>query len=325
MNKAERWSAVRCREHGGPKGNRDALDRAKLQLGPLNCEHNEQLLSLCPCNSCVETSIAKIATEFNVRNLLVEGAPRRKTVADNINRALDAVRTLSDALVALDDYSRGILVELDELERTRPVVNLYRNASAGCLPTADTVSAPASDGEWVQKLDALARYLNWRVSRFSNPEKGGGSSDKGGKTNLIREMYGPPAHYLVWNCWVVFENCRPGEPTASEANPFLSFVNAVHEFATGNTEENSTLQNWIKKLARPLRHHDLLLKQLGPLESELEELKLEDPNPDRLARILALETELPSLRRKVVDAFLELSHRSVATKSRKSTAAKNSE
>jgi hypothetical protein len=47
-----------------------------------------------------------LATEFNARNLLIEGAPRRKTVVDNLRRVSDAATELAAALSALDDYSR---------------------------------------------------------------------------------------------------------------------------------------------------------------------------------------------------------------------------
>ena len=85
------------------------------------------------------------------------------------------------------------------------------------------------------------------------------------------------------------------------------------------TEENSTLLNWIKKLARPLRHHDVLLQRLGPLEVELDDLKLDPPTPERDAQIEQLEGKLPALRQEVVDAFLELGHKNFRQRAKQST------
>jgi hypothetical protein len=73
--------------------------------------------------------------------------------------------------------------------------------------------------------------------------------------------------------------------------------------------------NWIKKLARLLRHHDKLLQKLGPLEVELDDLKLDPQTPERDARIAQLEAQLPDLREEVVDALLATNHRNVRTKS----------
>jgi hypothetical protein len=135
----------------------------------------------------------------------------------------------------------------------------------------------------------------------------------------LKERFGPPAWYIVRHGWIFFENCRPGEATGSENGPFLRFVNHVYEYATGETEENSTLLNWIKKLARRLRHHDVLLQRLGPLEVELDDLKLDPPTPERDARIAQLEAELPALRQEVVDAFMALGHRNFRQRAKQST------
>jgi hypothetical protein len=83
-------------------------------------------------------------------------------------------------------------------------------------------------------------------------------------------------------------------------------VNDIHEFATGEIEENSTLLNWIKRLARSQRYHDELLQRLGTLEGELEDLKCDPPSAENEARISQLEAEIPALRQKVVDAFIAL-------------------
>ena len=112
-----------------------------------------------------------------------------------------------------------------------------------------------------------------------------------------------------------FSAAAAAEATASETGPFPQFVNCVYEYATGEIEENSTLLNWIKKLARLLRHHDKLLQKLGPLEVELDELKLDPQTPEGDARIAQLEAQLPALREEVVNALVATNHRNFGPKS----------
>ena len=234
----------------------------------------------------MEQNIKGIATEFNARNLVLAGAPRRKTVVENLKRARDAARSFADALIALDDYSRELLLMQSKyLEHDDPTTRMYKIAQGMDLPKSETKNAAASDGVWVERLRALEQYVDGRLAQFTGWDEEDVHVDLGGNTNLLKEQFGPPAWFMVRQCWYFFENCRPGEGSASETGPFLQFVNAVHEYATGEIKENSSLLNWAKKLARLLRHHDNLLQKLGPLEVELDDLKLDPQTPKRDARI----------------------------------------
>lgn len=303
MNEQGRWSRIKHRG-STPKGDRDALERAKKVLGLVGAEHKDHLLYLCPCSRCVEENIVDIATKFNARTLLMEGAPRKKTVAKNLRRVSEAASSLADALVGLDNYSREYLGVLDDLDRIRPMVNAYEAAAASTLPKPETEQEPASDGRFVETLVALERYVSLRLEWLTGCDASEAAVDKGGNTNLLKEELGPQAWYIIRRCWIVFENCRPGEATSSETGAFAAFVNAVYEYATGETEENSTLLNWTKKLAKLLRRHDVLLQKLGSHEVELEDLKGGPSTAEREARIAELDAEIPNIRRQVVDAFL---------------------
>ena len=269
MNEQGRWSRFEHRGRSDPKGNRDALVRAKEVLGPLGSEHQDHLLYLCPCDRCVEGNIVDIATQINARMHLMEGAPRKKTVAKNLRRVSEAASNLAEALVGLDDYSREYLTVLDAPDRIGPIVNAYDAAAAGTLPRPETEQEPASDGRFVETILGLERYVTMRLEWLTGCDESE-AADKGGNTNLLKEGLSPQGWYIVRRCWIVFENCRPGEATSSETGAFAAFVNAVYEYATGETEENSTLLNWTKKLAKPLRRHDVLLQKLGSHELELE-------------------------------------------------------
>ena len=317
MDEPERWSRFKYQGRNEPKGSPDALRRAKLALGPLTLEHEPRLQVLCPCENCVERNIRDVAAEFNARRLVIEGAPRKKTVADNMRRVRDGARFFAETLVALDDYSRDrLLIPCKFLEYDDPILRPYKAAQGMDLPKPETAEMPASDGPLVERLRALAEYVDWRLEEFTGwDEEEGVSFDRGGNTNLMKERFGPPTWHIVKDCWYFFENCRPGEATASETGPFLQFVNSVYEYATGEIEENSTLLNWIKKLARLLRHHDKLLQKLGPLEVELDELKLDPQTPERDAHIARLKAQLPALREEVVNALVATNHRSFGPKS----------
>ena len=317
MDEPERWSRFKYQGRNEPKGSPDALRRAKLALGPLTLEHEPRLQVLCPCENCVERNIRDVAAEFNARRLVIEGAPRKKTVADNMRRVRDGARFFAETLVALDDYSRDrLLIPCKFLEYDDPILRPYKAAQGMDLPKPETAEMPASDGPLVERLRALAEYVDWRLEEFTGwDEEEGVSFDRGGNTNLMKERFGPPTWHIVKDCWYFFENCRPGEATASETGPFLQFVNSVYEYATGEIEENSTLLNWIKKLARLLRHHDKLLQKLGPLEVELDELKLDPQTPERDAHIARLEAQLPALRKEVVDALVATNYRNIGPKS----------
>lgn len=184
------------------------------------------------------------------------------------------------------------------------------------MSVLQTAKTPACDGLLVERLRALAEYVDRRLEEFTGwDEEETASFDRGGNTNLMKERFGPPAWHIVKGCWYFFENCRPGKATASETGLFLQFVNCVYEYATGEIEENSTLLNWIKKLARLLRHHDKLLQKLAPLEVELDELKLDPQTPERDAHIARLEAQLPALRKEVVVALVATNHRNLGPKS----------
>lgn len=248
---------------------------------------------------------------------MIEGAPRKKTVADNLGRLREGARVIVAALVGLDDYSRHhLLIPSKFLEYDGSKTRLYKAAQGMDLPKPETEQAPASDGAMVERMRALEVYADLRLAEFVgwDEEDANAPIDRGGNTNLAKERFGPPTWYMVVRCWYFFENCRPGEATASDGGPFLNFVNCVYEYATGEIEENSSLLTWIKRLARLLRQHDNLLQKLGPLEVELDDLKSDPQSPERDARVAQLEAQLPALREEVCDALMATNFRNFTSK-----------
>jgi hypothetical protein len=291
-----------------PVGSSEVLAKAKAELAPFTCKHEPKLQVLCRCEKCVEESIRKLATWFNRRRRLNATAPRSKDVVKNLGRVALAASELAEALSSLDDYSRRILRAptkyLDHDED--PGVSLFKESGGVDLPTPETQESAASDGTTVQRLLALGKYVSHRLYYFEQSRGPESLVDKGGNTNLFKERHGPPAWMLVRVAWSIFENCKSGEATGTDGGRFHRFVNHTYEFATGETEENSTLLNLTKRFARRLRHHDQLLQKLGMQEGELEDLKFEPPSAENEARTLQLEKEIPALREEVVDAFIKL-------------------
>jgi hypothetical protein len=302
MSELESWSAIKL-ARSAPKGSLEALESAKKVLAPFELDHRDDLLHLCTCEKCIEKFIVDIATRFNAFKLRIESAPRKKIVIENLERVAEAARNLAYALGDLDDYSREYLVVLDEIDEVY-FWRAYDAAAASKLPKPATEEEAASDGTFVETLLALDSYVSRRLRHLVGGTESGAAVDKGGNTNVLKHKFGPPAAYLVHWCWAAFENCKPGQATASENGPFVTFVNLVHEYATGNIEENQTLLNWIKKLIKLLRKHYLLLRKFSHLEDDLEALKAEPTTEESVARIVELEAEVERVKHETVEALL---------------------
>jgi len=288
----ENWSGIKLIGCSAPMGDRAALDDAKRELAPFQPEHRDGLLHLCPCESCAEKFIVDIAVKFNTRKLLIESAPRLATMQHSFERVWKAARNLADELEGMDDYSRDYLINLDDFDRLY-FGRLYQASAASKLPSPETDEHEASDGVFVETLLSLANYVSARSKHLAeNCHVSAPIVDKGGDTNVIKQRFGSAGSYLVGWCWSAFENFQPETATATDNGPFVRFVNAVYSYATGEIEENSTLLNWIKKLAKPHRQYYRCLRHYGRLESELEDLQADAATVASGARIIELKNEM---------------------------------
>jgi hypothetical protein len=297
LNAPKRWSRFNYRGRNGPKGTPDALERAKAAIGPFKSGHNPGTdTQFCSCENCMEKNINLVAAAFNTRKLILEGAPRKKAVVQNLARVREAARTLADLLIALDDYSRDdLLTPFQPHGHDDRETRLYKVAQITDLPTPETSDSTASDGAWVERLKALEQYVGLCLEAFISQHTEGSSVDQGGNTNPVRKRYGPPGRYLVAGCWRLFELCRPDEATATDGARFMQFVNGVYEYATGEIKENSSLHNCAKELAPQLRHYHGIRRKKACVEVELEGLKLAPHTPERDNRIAAAEAEVAAL------------------------------
>jgi hypothetical protein len=113
-------------------------------------------------------------------------------------------------------------------------------------------------------------------------------ADKGGNTNLIKEMAGSPEWALVSGGWLVYEMFKPGEATGTEGGPFHSFLMRVFEFATSKNPEESKLLPHIKSIVPERRRYMELKIREQQLVAERDGLENDDGryrNEDRAAEI----------------------------------------
>jgi hypothetical protein len=69
--------------------------------------------------------------------------------------------------------------------------------------------------------------------------------DKGGRGNTYQREHGSPVWHLVRACWEPFAE-NGGKPTRAENGDFNRFVQAVHEFATGDDEPPNGLRDHVR-------------------------------------------------------------------------------
>jgi hypothetical protein len=304
LSKQSNWSRVVPKSRSAPKGGRDALERAKMQLAPFDQHKSSYSPYLCLCEECIESRIIDLAIGYNSQKLLIENAPRVKEVLKNLERISTVATDLADALVGMDNVSREYLWEISEPDVNQGIINPHQAAAVVLqLPRPKTEREPASDGPLVESLQALAQQAKSRSRELPGLNGRSNVVDKGGNTNIIKREIGSPAAHLVQWSWYVFEECRPGTATASDNGPLVAFVNFVHEYATGVPDENSTVLHWVKKLAKHLRSCDLGIQELSKLEAELKDRSV-DPNQVGADSIAELEAKIEQARDEVVKTLM---------------------
>lgn len=99
--------------------------------------------------------------------------------------------------------------------------------------------------------------------------------DRGGNTNVYKELEGPPAWRLVTDLLHIYEQLSPQPAQATECGDFYDFAFEIFEYATGEPECRA-LEFWIKKLVKPTREQNALRLEIEALSNELEELSKAD-------------------------------------------------
>jgi hypothetical protein len=142
--------------------------------------------------------------------------------------------------------------------------------------------------------------------------------DRGGRTNLYKDLHISPEYQLVTQGWYLFDFFKPGQAKGSLNNGFPIFLQYVYEFATGegaNEEGAPALLNKIKQMIahlralKPIRERvdaaekavnhvlergfdDEAVPQLSTMRKELEEVDRELPTTLRVEGLTSLCSEL---------------------------------
>ena len=311
MRSRQRWSIHVSDAEVTPVHSPKRLARATKALGPFNSQHIDELGQSCVCAECAEEQIRRLAVHFNKHRLLDKGAPRAADVVSDLNMVSLKSRELSEALQSLNDYARQRLQMPRNHEKCdRGVsVTLFEKANGIDLPSPGSRTKPASDGLWIERLNALEEFARLMSDTFTQSRgfQEHKDVDKGGRTSLFKQQYGPPAWILVTGAWHIYNSFKPGQAVGSDGSSFHHFINLVHEYATGSSKENSTLQYWMTKLVKARRHNDQLLQKLSALEGRLHELQTNQTmNGSSAAEIVELGEQISAARQAVIDLFPRL-------------------
>jgi len=286
---SENRSETGPEKHIEPRGSRECADRAVNSLGPFKYKTRDEALRYSPASVRIRISeevaierVDVLAKQFNQVEFLNNGAPRRKDVVDNLNKLEELAAGLAEFMTSLDDFTRRRLQTAgsgNDLYRTLFSNQVMKNAYVDALPHPSSPGGDGNDCAWMIALNALSQYAGFVRTNFllskgiEDPDK----ADRGGNTNLAKELYGPARQYFVQEGWYVYDMFKPGEASGTEGGAFHLFLCDVFEYATGKEpEEHSKLMPFIKTACRVNRR----LKALRLRENELL-IELNDLPPTR--------------------------------------------
>jgi hypothetical protein len=301
------WTAIPPEKVIIPRGSDQCFWQAVGRLGPFRHKMHDEAQRLGPWNEMgvalsmqlAGERVISLARDYNGQKHLNAHAPRTKDVVDQITKLESLAGELARYLGSLDDMTRfylqtggtGIAGFPAPFENT-----LMHDAEYSRLPYP-TSSLEDEGSSWVSKLDALSRYANFCTKNFL--ERKGiediDHADKGGNTNLLKDMVGSAEWGLATGGWHLYDLFRPGKATGTEGGPFHSFLLNVFEFATGKDPEDAKLTPVIKKVVTVNRRCKKIVDRERALRAELDRLEDEEfrsRDPTRTAEIGAELTQL---------------------------------
>lgn len=269
MNFSERWTFKPIdAEVSLPSGEFARLEQALILLDAKSSMHREPV-EACTCIRCASDHIQRLAVDYNRCNYLSKSAPRAKHVIVQAELIADLTNQLLDAIFRMDDYSRKAFIDLGRCMD----FPAYRGWAEDHDYPDDGADA---DSLIVQTLRQLLT-ASQKVSDEFKKQRGvarNQQTDRGGNTNLYKEIHGSADRNLVIEGWAVFARFRPKQAKGTTFGIFHEFLKAVFQYATGlDPESNTSIESWMKGLASSLRKRDELIEEQAAAVAELQWLE----------------------------------------------------
>jgi hypothetical protein len=189
--------------------------------------------------------IEDVAKQFNKEKFLSRGAPRFKTLINNITETQDLLIQLADKLDTLDDIMRCELAVDDDVNDLIP--RLVALAS---------------------RCETTKEELRTRRAQQNLPVV-----DLGGNTNIWKEEVGNPRWGLVNDALQIYEIFHPGGARGTVEGKFHEFVLGLFEYATGQEgADHAKVDDWIKRLVKAHREDKRLRSKQRDLDAECDEI-----------------------------------------------------
>lgn len=311
---ADRWKASIPDEQTNPIGSIEFARRAVERLGPFKHKLHDEAqrhprergVRIALSEELALERVWMLARAYNRQDRLEQGAPRSKNVVERLIKLQKLAGELALHLTSLDDITRHRLQTCGTGvngfgERFKdPIID---QADMAGLPTPGDRNDEETPSRWLQRLAALSLYSAATLAMFLDA-KGIDNidvPDKGGSTNLYKDLYGSARWAFVQEGWHTYELFKPGNATGTEGGPFHLFLLDVFEYATGlDPEEHSKLTYWLKRVSKVNRRYKQVMNRQEALQRERDEVQRSGLNisgADRSKRTAELSEKLIVLER----------------------------
>lgn len=229
--------------------------------------------------------VESLARCFNHKELAVKGAPRAKHVIEQLEKLESKSRELADLLSQLDDVTRL------QLQTGGTGVGDFL-LCCKTDPDLDAEGLPRPSpvhhyGRWIARLNALSNYTAFCTAQFCSRQQigEGEPADRGGNTNMYKQMVGSGRFALVRDGLAVFDQFKPGVAKGTEGGEFHAFLMDVFEYATGlDPEEHSKLVPWVKKLPKAYRRMAQIEDEKSEIAKKIDDMREQNYSPAEYRR-----------------------------------------
>jgi hypothetical protein len=317
--KYSRWTADLPDNASRPLGSEESMQRAVERLGPFKYRRDVDAERFGPWGGpnnrfplseefAIE-QVLRLARIYNQQAHLESGAPRLKNVIDDLIKLETLSGELARYINSIDDMSRHALKTAGSgtnrfLEDwTSPLIEA---AEVPSLPAPGVENGPC---QWVHRLESLSQYTNLVVT---NLLAGRGITnhdalDKGGNTNLYKNIHGTAQWNFVNQGWHIHEIFKSGTSTGTEDGPFHRFLLDVFEYATGRPDESSRLMHWVKHVSKVNRQSAELTKRELALIREQSAVDRRKPSlAERKQRYSEIEEKMKAISRERYELWPQL-------------------